>query len=109
MRLLRLIGRARQERSSRAAVRWLFLRALGAVYLIAFTSLRVQVLGLYGSRGIRPIGSCSPRFVPRRDAARISSLRRCCGSARRTATSSGSAGRGRSARSVSCLVWLPVQ
>ena len=55
MRLLKLIGRARQVRSSRAAVRWLFLRALGAVYLIAFTSLRVQVLGLYGSRGIRPI------------------------------------------------------
>ena len=51
----RLIGRARRVRSSRAAVRWLFLRALGAVYLIAFTSLRVQVLGLYGSRGIRPI------------------------------------------------------
>ena len=55
MRLLRLIGKARKVRSSRAAVRWLFLRALGAVYLIAFTSLRVQVLGLYGSRGIRPI------------------------------------------------------
>jgi len=55
MRLLRLIGKARKVRSSRAAVRWLFLRALGAVYLIAFTSLRVQVLGLYGSRGIQPI------------------------------------------------------
>ncbi len=55
MRLLRLIGKAPKRRSSRAAVRWLFLRALGAVYLIAFTSLRVQVLGLYGSRGIRPI------------------------------------------------------
>jgi hypothetical protein len=55
MRLLRLIGKLRKVRSSRAAVRWLFLRALGAVYLIAFTSLRVQVLGLYGSRGIQPI------------------------------------------------------
>ncbi len=56
MRLLRLIGKARKVRSSRAGVRWLFLRALGAVYLIAFTSLRAQVLGLYGSRGIQPIG-----------------------------------------------------
>jgi hypothetical protein len=37
------------------AVRWLFLRALGAVYLVAFRSLGTQVLGLYGSRGILPI------------------------------------------------------
>lgn len=33
----------------------LFLRALGAVYFIAFASLAVQVLGLYGSQGILPI------------------------------------------------------
>jgi predicted DCC family thiol-disulfide oxidoreductase YuxK len=36
-------------------IRWLFSKALGGVYLIAFTSLRGQVLGLYGSRGILPI------------------------------------------------------
>jgi predicted DCC family thiol-disulfide oxidoreductase YuxK len=41
---------------TRRLVRWLFLRALGGVYLIAFTSLRKQVLGLYGSRGVEPIG-----------------------------------------------------
>jgi lipase maturation factor 1 len=35
-------------------VRWLFLRALGAVYLIAFLSLGGQVLGLIGSQGILP-------------------------------------------------------
>ncbi len=35
---------------------WLFVRAVGAIYLIAFLSLRVQILGLYGSRGILPIG-----------------------------------------------------
>jgi predicted DCC family thiol-disulfide oxidoreductase YuxK/uncharacterized membrane protein YphA (DoxX/SURF4 family) len=35
-------------------VRWLFLRLLGGTYLIAFTSLGRQVLGLYGSRGIHP-------------------------------------------------------
>lgn len=34
---------------------WLFPRLLGAVYLLAFASLLVQVQGLYGSRGILPI------------------------------------------------------
>ena len=36
-------------------VRRLFTGALGGVYLIAFTSLRRQVKGLYGARGILPI------------------------------------------------------
>ena len=36
--------------------RWVFLRALGFVYLIAFVSLWTQVEGLYGSKGISPIG-----------------------------------------------------
>ncbi|WP_241758953.1 lipase maturation factor family protein [Pyxidicoccus parkwayensis] len=36
-------------------VRWAFLRLMGGTFLIAFTSLGRQVLGLYGSRGIRPI------------------------------------------------------
>ncbi|MBN1210569.1 MAG: lipase maturation factor family protein [Myxococcaceae bacterium] len=36
-------------------VRWLFLRLLGGTFLIAFTSLGRQVLGLYGSRGISPV------------------------------------------------------
>lgn len=31
------------------------MAALGGVYLIAFTSLRAQVVGLYGERGIRPV------------------------------------------------------
>ena len=31
------------------------LRALGLVYVVAFASLRRQVLGLYGARGIRPV------------------------------------------------------
>ncbi|HVV51551.1 MAG TPA: lipase maturation factor family protein [Polyangia bacterium] len=51
---------------TRRLVRWLFLRALGAVYLIAFTSLRAQVLGLYGSRGIAPIGRRLARLRARR-------------------------------------------
>lgn len=33
---------------------WLFLRALGLVYLVAFWSLGVQVRGLMGARGILP-------------------------------------------------------
>ena len=36
--------------------RWLFLRGLGVVYLVAFASLWTQVLGLIGSRGILPAG-----------------------------------------------------
>lgn len=41
--------------SSYSLTRALFLRALGAVYLIAFGSLAVQMPGLYGSQGILPI------------------------------------------------------
>ena len=32
--------------------RWVFLRLLGLVYFVAFLSLRVQILGLIGARGI---------------------------------------------------------
>ncbi len=34
--------------------RWLFLRLLGGIYLIAFASLAVQLPGLLGQRGIAP-------------------------------------------------------
>src|SRR5215831_4424981 len=34
--------------------RWLFLRLLGLVFLVAFASLTVQIKGLIGSRGIWP-------------------------------------------------------
>jgi lipase maturation factor 1 len=36
--------------------RWLFLRLLGIVYLIAFASLLVQVRGLIGEHGLLPVG-----------------------------------------------------
>lgn len=36
--------------------RWLFLRCLGVVYLVAFVSLGGQVTGLLGARGILPAG-----------------------------------------------------
>jgi len=48
-----LFGRSVAAPSSALTV-WLFLRALGLVHLVAFRSLRVQVLGLFGSTGILP-------------------------------------------------------
>jgi hypothetical protein len=49
-----LVGRATTPPSTRL-VHWVFLRALGGIYLVAFTSLGLQVIGLYGRRGIAPI------------------------------------------------------
>ncbi len=46
-------GDPRRARSQFLA-RWLFLRLLGAIYLIAFASLWVQIDGLVGSGGILP-------------------------------------------------------
>ena len=37
--------------------RWLFLRLLGVVYLMAFVSLAVQITGLVGEKGILPVGA----------------------------------------------------
>jgi len=42
------------EGSTFTLTRWVFLRALGVIYLIAFVSLWVQVKGLIGSHGILP-------------------------------------------------------
>lgn len=49
-----LFGRG-TARASHRAVHALFFRGLGLVYLLAFTSLRPQVRGLIGARGILPI------------------------------------------------------
>lgn len=49
-----LFGRTVAPREYRL-VRWAFLRLMGGTFLIAFSSLGRQVLGLYGSRGIRPV------------------------------------------------------
>ncbi len=38
-------------------VSWLFLRGLGIIYIIAFTSFAVQIEGLIGSDGILPIST----------------------------------------------------
>ncbi len=39
---------------------WLFLRLLGAIYLIAFASFGAQASGLIGSRGILPVAEFLP-------------------------------------------------
>src|SRR5207244_636659 len=45
--------------------RWLFLRLLGVVYLVAFVSLALQITGLVGAHGILPAGG----FLERAHAA----------------------------------------
>jgi hypothetical protein len=55
----------RRERSGQAAITWLFLRTLGLIFLFAFVSLRLQVLGLAGSEGLLPaqkLLAAVPRF-----------------------------------------------
>jgi predicted DCC family thiol-disulfide oxidoreductase YuxK len=42
------------EPSSFYLSRWVFLRLLGLIYVISFLSLRAQILGLLGARGILP-------------------------------------------------------
>ena len=51
-----LFGRGVSPATSRKA-EWVFPRALGLVYLVAFASLGMQVAGLIGSHGILPIDS----------------------------------------------------
>ena len=49
------IGWGRQvQRPAHCVTRWLFLRALGAIYLVAFLSLGSQLGGLVGRNGILP-------------------------------------------------------
>jgi predicted DCC family thiol-disulfide oxidoreductase YuxK/uncharacterized membrane protein YphA (DoxX/SURF4 family) len=55
-RLTRWLWGAHLERPRYLLVRRLFLQALGAIYLIAFVSLGVQLPGLIGRDGILPAG-----------------------------------------------------
>src|ERR1043166_1440334 len=41
----------------RLVPRWIFLRALGAIYLSAFYSLLFQIRGMLGPEGLLPAGS----------------------------------------------------
>ena len=53
-RITRWLWGANPERPTYAIASCLFIRAMGLVYLIAFLSLAVQILGLVGSNGILP-------------------------------------------------------
>jgi len=48
------------EPESYALVSWLFLRGLGVIYVAAFVSLAVQILGLVGHDGVVPLD----RYLP---------------------------------------------
>ena len=52
--LTRWLWGTHTERTTFYFSRWLFLRLLGCIYLIAFLSLWVQIHGLVGSNGILP-------------------------------------------------------
>jgi len=56
-RLTRFLWGKHFERPSYILVRWLFLRSLGVIYLMAFLSLRAQIIGLIGQDGILPASS----------------------------------------------------
>src|ERR1051325_10553137 len=53
--LTRFFFGARLELARYALSEWLFIKALGIIYCIAFASLGIQITGLIGSRGILPV------------------------------------------------------
>ena len=61
-----------------------FLRLLGFLYFIAFTSLGVQALGLIGSRGILPFADYLAAAREALGAGRTGACRRFCGCIRPT-------------------------
>ena len=56
----RLLWGSDVRRPTYFTTRRIFLRALGAIFLIAFVSLWVQIDGLVGSRGISPVAEFLP-------------------------------------------------
>jgi predicted DCC family thiol-disulfide oxidoreductase YuxK len=52
-------------------VRWVFLRSLGIIYLIAFLSLSVQITGLVSSHGILPAKLSMQGMRQEMDAAKV--------------------------------------
>jgi hypothetical protein len=57
LRVLRWLFGPQEGGPSRLIPRWLFLRALGAIYFSAFYSLVFQIRGLIGPQGILPAGN----------------------------------------------------
>lgn len=62
--ITRLLWGRTVERAEYALSRWLFLRALGALFAVAFVSYAVQLTGLIGANGIMP----AERFLAAADA-----------------------------------------
>jgi len=58
----------RVEAPAHFLVRWLFLRGLGLVYLVAFLSLWMQISGLMGHNGILPADQFMPAMKQQCDA-----------------------------------------
>ena len=54
--VIRWLFDSRKGPSDRFLTRWIFLRALGAIYFSAFFSLAFQIRGLIGPEGILPAG-----------------------------------------------------
>jgi len=54
-KVTRLLWGTHIDVPSHVLTRWVFLRLIGLVYLIAFASLGVQIIGLVGKEGILPI------------------------------------------------------
>lgn len=70
-RITRWLWGRHVEQPSFAISRWLFLRILGIVFLVAFLSLGVQVAGLLGHDGILPVDRLLPALQRAYDEAGI--------------------------------------
>jgi len=69
--LTRLAWGRHLEPPTHNLVRWVFLRSLGLIYLIAFVSLWSQIIGLVGSNGIQPASSAMAALHLQADAQRL--------------------------------------
>jgi hypothetical protein len=64
--------------------RWIFLRLLGLIYLIAFGSLATQVIGLIGADGILPASDYFDRLFVPSEPQPAATIPACSGSRRAT-------------------------
>jgi predicted DCC family thiol-disulfide oxidoreductase YuxK/uncharacterized membrane protein YphA (DoxX/SURF4 family) len=58
--LTRILWGRHVEQTDYFLTRWIFLRALGLIYLVAFVSLWMQITGLMGHNGILPVDQFMP-------------------------------------------------
>ena len=69
--LTRLAWGRHLEPPTHNLARWIFLRSLGLIYLAAFVSLWVQIIGLVGSNGILPANAAMETMRQRADAQHL--------------------------------------